>query len=165
MPLPVSFASATIADNTINRRTGRPETSNTTVAITTLTAANVVAQQALVADLNAAVAAITLGVLRTTETTFTRNLVSASPAASVLAQRENKWLCRYHGNSTFQNFVVSYGTADLSLLDTGEEYLDILTASSPGNDFKVAFEAIVKSPNDSSESVTLDSVQFVGRNT
>jgi len=163
MPLPVSFASVTIADNTINKRTGRPETSNTTVAITTLTAGNVVAQQALVADLNAAVAAITLGVIRTSETTFTRNLVSASPAASVLAQRENKWLFRYHGNSTFQNFTVSYGTADLTLLESGEEYLD-LTADE-GLAVKTAFEAIVKSPNDASETVTLDSVQFVGRNT
>jgi len=163
MPLPVSFWSATIADNTINTRTGKPETTNAAVAITTLTAANVVAQQALLATLQGAIADITLGVFRQAETVFTRNLLSASPAASVLAQRENKWLFRYHGNSTFQSFSVSYGTADLSLLDSGAEYLD-LTADE-GLAVKNAFEAVVKSPNDSSESVTLDSVQFVGRNT
>lgn len=163
MPLPVSFWGVTLADNTVNTRTGRPETTNANVAITTLTAANVVAQQALLSTLSGAIAAVTLGVIRTSETVFTRNLLSASPAASVLAQRENKWLCRYHGNSTFQNFSISLGTADLSLLDSGSEYLD-LTADE-GLALKDAFEAVVKSPNDSSESVTLDSVQFVGRNT
>jgi len=163
MPLPVSYWSVTIADNTINKRTGKPETSQSAVAVTTLTAANVVAQQALLATLSGAIAGLTIGVLKTTETTFTRNLLSQAPAASVLAQRENKWLVRYHGASTFQNFVVSYGTADLTLLESGEEFLD-LTADE-GLAFKEAFEAVVKSPNDATEAVVVDSVQFVGRNT
>lgn len=163
MPLPVSFWSLTIADNTINKRTGKPETTNAAVAIITLTAANVVAQQALLATLSGALAAITLGVFRTAETVFTRNLLSSAPAASVLAQRENKWLFRYHGNSTFQNFTVSYGTADLTLLESGEEFLDIV--ADEGLAVKDAFEAVVRSPNDATETVTLDSIQFVGRNT
>jgi len=122
-----------------------------------------VAQQALVSDLYGALAAVTLGVFKQSETVFTRNLLSQAPAASVLAQRENKWLMRYHGNSTFQNFSATIGTADLSLLVSGEGYLD-LTADE-GLAVKTAFEAVVKSPNDAAETVTLDSMQFVGRNT
>jgi len=45
------------------------------------------------------------------------------------------------------------------------EFLDIVTTASPGKVFKDAFEAIVKSPDDASETVVVTSCQFVGRNT
>jgi len=56
---------------------------------------------------------------------------------------------------------MSYPVADLSQLPSGSEFID-LTAD-PGMTVKADFEAIVVSPDDSSHSVTLNSIQFVGR--
>jgi len=80
-----------------------------------------------------------------------------------LAQREKKWLARYHDATNGQKFQVSWGTADLSLHMTNSEFLDLSTGA--GAALKAAFEDVVVSPNDSSHAVVLDSVQFVGRNT
>jgi len=161
--LPVSFYSKTLADNTINSKTGKPETTTFEVAVTTLTAANVVAQQGLQTDFAVAVAGITLGVANKATLIYDREQGVPGPSSNKYAQRENKWLCRYHDNSTYQNMTVSIGTADLAQLPaTNTEFLDLTTGV--GNDFKVAFEAFVKSNYDPTHSVTLDSVQFVGRN-
>jgi len=162
MALPVSFYNLTINDNTL-KSNGTPESSSMGVAVTTLTAANVAAQSALIINLENAIDGVTIGEMAKSEIVFERQILSAEPAASTLAQRENKWLMRYHGNTLNQKFQVSVGTADLTLLDSGSEFLD-LTADE-GLALKTAFEAIVKSPNDGAEAVTLDSVQFVGRNT
>jgi len=162
MALPVSFYNLTVNDNTL-KANGTPESSSMGVAVTTLTAANVAAQSALIINLENAIDGVTIGEMAKSEIVFERSILSASPASSTLAQRENKWLMRYHGNTLNQKFQVSVGTADLTLLDSGSEFLD-LTADE-GLALKTAFEAIVKSPNDAAETVTLDSVQFVGRNT
>lgn len=164
MARPVSFFGQTIADNTKKAKNGDPETTSYEVAITTLTAGNAVAVTGLIGALNAAVDALIIGVIRTDNTVFDRHTGSLDRASSTAAQRENKWLVRYH-DSIGGKFQVSIGTADLTLLPDGSEFLDIITGASAGNDFKVAFEAVVKSPDDSSLNVTVDSIQFVGRNT
>lgn len=161
MPLPLSSYSFTVADNTV-KPNGEPETTTMSVPVTTLTPANVAAQITLANNLQTAVAGITLGNFLKSESTYARNLLGVGPAASNLAQRENKWLMRYHDNTTYQKFQVSIGTADLSLLPDGSEFLDL--EGTEGAALKTAFEAVVVSPADSTHTVTLDSVQFVGRN-
>lgn len=159
-----SFFSMTYNDNTINQKTGQPENGTFEVAVGTLTSANVAAQLVKIATLVTAVEALVIGVQAKNAVIFDRNVLGAGPAASVLAQRENKWLCRYHGATTFKKFRVSIPTADLTLLPaTNTEFLD-LTAGAPLA-FKTAFEDIITSPDDGAEAVILDSVQFVGRNT
>lgn len=160
MALPVSFYSLTIADNTL-RSNGTPEITSTTFPVTTLTPANVAAIQTLMGNLATAIAGITIGAVQKNETVYARNQLSTSPAASQLAQRENKWLMRYHDATTNQKFSLSVGTADLTALPNNEEFLD-LTAGD-GLALKTAFEAVVVSPANSSNATVLDSVQFVGR--
>jgi len=161
MALPKSFYTLTINDNT-KKPNGTPESSSSTLAITTLTAANVVAQTALVVNLENAIDGISIGQNAKSEILWERIIISTLAAASALAQRENKWLCRYHGATLNEKFQVSFGSADLTLLANNSELLD-LTAGA-GLALKTAFEAIVKSPGDGAEAVVLDSVQFVGRN-
>jgi len=163
MALPVSFFSETKTDNTLNQKTGNGESANWRVAVTTITAANLVAMTANITSLAGAVAAITLG--RTVHQQTEVNVFDQAriPATDPLAQRENKWLGRYHDATNGQKFSVSWPTADVSLHMTNSEFLD-LTAGD-GAALKAAFEAIVVSPNDSSHATILDSVQFVGRNT
>lgn len=162
MPLPLSFYGATVADNTV-KANGQPETSSWQVPITTLTPANVAATEGLAGALLAAIAGICIGSNQNTQLVYNRPILSATPAASQLAQRENKWLARYHDATTFKKFTVSWPCADLTELVSGEEFL-VLT-SGAGATLKSAFEAVVVSPDDSTHAVVLDSVQFVGRST
>lgn len=162
MALPVSSWSLTIADNT-RKPNGEPETTTLSVPIITLTPANVAATITLAGNLSAAIAGVTLGNILKNETKYAANQLAVGPAASNLAQRENKWLVRYHDETTFQKFQASIGTADLSLLPANSEFLDITAGA--GLALKDAFEAVVVSPADASHTVAVDSVQFVGRNT
>lgn len=162
MPLPLSYFSATVADNT-QKSNGEPETSSFQVAITTLTPANVAATETLAGNLLSAIQAITIGANQNKVLTYARTILGASPAASTAAQRENKWLCRYHDATNYKKYVVSLPCADLTKLVSGSEFL-VLTGGD-GAAFKTAFEAVVVPPDDSSHTVVLDSVQFVGRNT
>lgn len=161
MATPISFYSETINDNSI-KSNGQPESSNWRVPISTLSAANFTAKKALIDALQAAVDDIVIGNKATTDITFEKLLVSTTAAASKLAQRENKWLCRYHGASLNKKFQVSIPTADLTVLPDHSEFIDLSTGV--GAALKAAFEAIVVSPDNSAEAVVLDSVQFVGRN-
>jgi len=163
MALPVSFYSHTIADNTL-KKNGSPETTTTEFPITTLTAANVVAQQTLINDLAVAIAGITLGQVNKDQVVLNRIPGAVGPSSNKLAQRENKWLVRYHDATTNQKWSRSIGTADLSKLPaTNTEFLD-LTDTDPAA-FVTAFEALVKSDSDPTHAVVVDSIQFVGRNT
>lgn len=162
MPLPVSFFSLTLADNTL-KNNGMPETTTSRVPITTVTAGNFTTVDTAITALVAAIDGITLGVVnrRTTES-YTSTATNPAPSSDPLAQRENKYLCRYHDVVNGKRFSVSFGTADLSLHMANSEFLD-LTAG-PGLALKTAFEAVVVSGDDSAHAVVLDSVQFVGRN-
>lgn len=162
MALPISFYSVTVNDNTV-KANGMPESSNMRVPITTLTPANVAATATLCGNLLTALVAVTIGQVAKHTMLYDETIVSADPAASQLAQREKKWLLRYHDATTGKKFSVSYPCADLTKLPNHEEFLDLADAG-VGAALKTAFEAVVVSPDDPSHSVVLDSVQYVGRN-
>lgn len=162
MTLPVSFMTLTFNDNTL-KSNGQPETGSITVPITTISAGNFTAEDTLLSTLEAAIIVLAKGTEGKREIVSHRSVVDPDAAASPLAQRENKFLIRYHGVTLLQKFQCSIPTADLTALMTNSEFVDV--AAGPGNDLKLAFEAVVVSPDNSSESVILDSIQFVGRNT
>lgn len=163
MPLPVSFYSMTLADETL-KRNGQPETTVWRIPIQTVTAANYDATQTELTTLRNAVLALILGnMIRNATESSVFQAPDPSPAASPLAQRENKWLVRFHDSTTGQKFQVSIGTADLTKKMANSEFID-LTAGD-GLAFKNAFQAVVVSPNESGNAVVVDSIQFVGRNT
>jgi len=163
MAQPISFYSITLADNTV-KQNGEPETTTMVVPCTTLTPANVAAQVTLGGNLRVALAAVVLGNFLKNETTYARTITGNGPAATTAAQRENKWLFRYHDAVTYQKFQVSIGTADLAQLPNNSEFLDLDDAGD-GEALKTAFEAFVVSPADPTHATILDTVQFVGRNT
>lgn len=137
------------------------EASSMTVAMTDLTAANIVAQTTLINNLFSALSAITLGEQQKQAITLSNITVSSDLPTDVHAQRENKWLLRYHDSVTQEKFVVSVPCADLSLLATNSDMADM-----SGTEFaalKTAWELIVRGPNDNNLTI-LDSAQFVGRN-
>jgi hypothetical protein len=161
MGLPLSFWSQTMSDNTVQSN-GSPETTNFGFSIATLTPSNVADAETAMGTLAAAIAGITLGHVVQRDLVYWRQQFEKIPATSTAAQRENKWLCRYHDTVTFQKMTRTIGTADLTKLVSGSEFL-VLT-SGAGATLKSAFEAVVVSDFDPTHSVVLDSVQFVGRN-
>lgn len=162
MPLPVSYYQITLADNTA-KGNGEPETTSFEVPIITLTPANVAATATLAGNLKTALAGVVIGRFVKDTLTYDRAVNGAQiPATDPLAQRENKWLCRYHDATTFQKYQVSIGTADLSKHMDNSEFVDLTTGA--GAAVKTAFEALIVSPADATHSVILDSMQFVGRN-
>lgn len=110
------------------------------------------------AGFRAAVEGITLGVLAKEALVMDETNLSALAPTNPLAQRGVKWSVQYADNTAYfdpplnaipnsgyqQIFTNTIGTADLSLLDDGEEELD-LTAGA-GLAFKTAFDSFVKSP-------------------
>jgi len=137
------------------------EPSNMAVAMTDLTAGNIVAQTTLINNLFSALSAVTLGEQQVQAITLSRITVSGDLPTDVHAQRENKWLLRYHDAVTNEKFTVSVPCADLSLLAANSDMADM-----SGSEFaalKTAWELVVRGPNDNNLTI-LDSAQFVGRN-
>lgn len=148
----------TYNDNTTSAG-GIPEKGRVRFNIVDLTAGNLAATQALLATLLASIQAIVIGELHKERITLSDTLSSSAPAASPLAQRENKWLVRYTDVTTHRVFKGEIPTADLSLLASNSEFLDL--SAGAGLAFKNAFEAVVKSID--GNAVQVISVQFVGR--
>lgn len=112
--------------------------------------------------LRTAIEGITIGVVHKESWTGDETILSNTPPANGFAQRESKWLVRYRDDVTEEVYRMEIGTADLSLLPAGEEFLDITAGA--GLAFRTAFETIARTPESSSNTVTVISVQHVGRN-
>lgn len=159
MARPVSRMSQTLQDYGTPGSGSGGEKSTWQIWMATLTAGNIAAQLTAEAALRTAVAGITLG-SQAAHSVMATSSQSAIENTNPLAQRENKWLVRYH-DTHGTKFSVEIPTADLSLLSLGTEFLDLdVTAV---DDFVTAFEALVVSPDDDAATVTVDSIQFVGR--
>lgn len=159
MTVATSFYQISINDNT-KKKDGTPEFSSTEFPLVALTAGNLAAQATLIAALKAAILPIILGDVRQDTTIQNRPIISVSRPTNTEAQREKKWLLRAHGATSGQKGHYSIGTADLSLLPDGSEFLDLTV--SPGDALKTAFDAVVHNRNDGAELMVLDSVQYVG---
>lgn len=156
MPVPVSFYGGSMVDYSA-------EKSSFQISVAPIAAGNIVAQTALAATLKTAIDGISLGVFSREEITQTRTFFSSALTVNPLSQRENKWLVRYFGNTTGKQFSVEIPCADLSLLSSAPQtdFADPTDAAIIA--FTDAFEAYAKSPDDSSEAVTVKNIQFVGR--
>ncbi len=160
MTIATSFYSISLNDNTINPKSGDPEFSTTEFPLTALTAGNLAAQTTLLSALKTAILPLVMGNTRQEIVTQSRPIISTSRPSSTEVQREKKWVLRAHGATSGQKAQYRLGTADLSLLDDGQEFLDMTGAEAAA--FKTAFDAVVHNKNDQSELMVLDSIQYVG---
>lgn len=81
-------------------------------------------------------------------------------ATNPLAQRENKYLLRYSDNVTGKIGRYEVPCADLTLLTGGTDFVDL--GSGAGAALKTAIDTYGRSA--AGNAITLQSVQFVGRN-
>jgi len=137
------------------------EMSSFSVPGVNLSAANLVAQQALIAALQAAMANIIIGVVAEETVLLSRTIISSALPASGAAQRESKWLVTYSDLVTGGLHQAEIPCFDFSNLAGNTENLDV-SPGSQGEDFVTAFEAFVRA--EGVNAVNVDSVRFVGRN-
>jgi len=114
--------------------------------------------------LEAALEDITLGTVHQRVVNASQTVLSQTLPASTDAQRENKWLVTYQGDTSLKLFRFEIPTADLSSthLYPNQDEADLTDADMAA--FVSAFEAIGRSPDDEDETVTVTSIRHVGRN-
>lgn len=132
------------------------------VFINTLTAGNIVAQTTAINTLANALEAVTLGNMASQTITLSRTPIDGTLPTNPFAQRETKWLLRYHSASALKRFVSEVPNADLSLLTPNTDLADMTGAEFAA--LKTIWEQVVRDPDDN-ELTILDSAQHVGRNT
>jgi len=128
-----------------------------------LTAVNFDAEGSKFLAFRDALAAITLG-LRISYTHGNREetLAPGSEAASPLAQREAKWLVRYHSATGTDQYRMEIPCADLTLLDSNNKGFAEMGDAGVVDAFVSAFESFVLA--EGGGAVVVDSIQHVGRN-
>lgn len=107
---------------------------------------------------------ITLGVASKEQWVGDDTVLSAAVPASQVAQRESKWLVRYHNVVTQKPHHLEIPTADLIgvTLIPDSDFADLTVT--PMSTFVTNFNAFARSEENDTDAVVVDSVQFVGRN-
>lgn len=115
--------------------------------------------------LRTAIEGITLGKVQQEAWIGDRTVLDNVPPTDPNAQREVKWLVRYIGDTSGKLYSVEIATAELAggHLLAGSDFADLAETDMAA--FVTAFEDIARTPDDDTETVTVQSIQFVGRNT
>jgi len=140
------------------------ETSNVKIFNGAITAASLPGFLTAFGAMRAALEGITLGIASQEMWVGDITVLSAAAPANQEAQREKKWLGRYHDTVTQKKYTFEVPTADLTAvaLQAGSDYADL--AAAPMSTFKTNFDAFARCPDSDVNAVVLDSMQFVGRN-
>lgn len=137
------------------------ESTSFNVRVADLDALNFDAQDTLRTNFNASVNAITKGTIR--RAGYQGNDIDSADAPNdVWAQREIKWLVRYHDTVTGDKFWVTIGTADTLYLNPNNKKVAHIGDAAVVDDFVAAWEAYVLSPDGNATAV--DEIVLVGRN-
>ena len=125
-----------------------------------MTAANFDAQVVLQVALADAIAGITRGTK--VRTVYGNVIPTMAVSTDPLAQRENKWLVRYHDVTTGAGHTYELPCADLTFLDPNARGQAEMGDAAEVDAFVTAFEDYVLSPD--GNAVLVDQIVFVGRN-
>ena len=118
------------------------------------------------AALRTAVAGITNGTIHKEMIVMDNTVLSSALPGTNYAQRENKALVTYSGDTTGKLFQCTVPCLDLSAVTFNPGGGDALVLADGGAvaAFVAAFETIVRSPDNDAETVTVQSIRSVGRN-
>lgn len=141
------------------------ERSSTTVNVGAITAVSIIGFLTDFGALRTAIEGITLGVVAQEAWVGDRTVLSNTPPTDPEAQREKKWLVRYVGDTSGKVYQLEIPTAELAgghLLPMSD-FADLTETDMAA--FVTAFEDIARTPDDDTETVTVQSIQYVGRRT
>lgn len=139
------------------------EVSTSTVYHGAITALNIGAFLTEYGALKNAMDAISLGTLAKEMIVLDETVLTADSPTNVFAQRELKWLVRYKGNTNEAVYTLTIPCADpAGRLLPGQDMADLTQTEMAA--FVTAFEQLAKAPDNDTESVTVLSIELVGRN-
>ena len=143
----------------------KKETSNIAFSTYQITSVNTVAWDAAFVTFKSATDAIILGVQKKEDVSIHYNELSGALPASNFARRENKLLVRYSENVSGKGFRMEVPTPDNVALtfESGDANFVVLADGGVMEAWVTAFEALARSP-DNILAVTVDSIEYVGRN-
>jgi len=116
--------------------------------------------------LKTAVDAITVGTLHRDMWVGDSTLISSADPGTNLAQRENKLLVVYEGNTSHKLFTTTIPTIDLTKLTFVAGAKDNVSLTTPVEvtNLITAIEALGRTPDSDTETITVRRLQYVGRN-
>jgi len=139
------------------------EKSSMTVHNGAVTAVTIAGFLTAFGDLRTAIEGITLGTMHKEQWVGDSDVLSNTLPANMFAQRELKALVVYEGDTTQKRFTVAIPTFDpTGRMIVGSDKVDLTETDVAA--FVTAFEAIAKSPDDDTETVTVLEIRLVGRN-
>ena len=141
------------------------ELSSCTFNVSPITVGTITALLVEFAALRSAVDAIVLGVRASDTVVMDKTVGSAARPASAVAQRELKWLVRYHGVDDGKKWSCEIPTPDITLTDVlipGTDIADLTQTQIAA--FVTAFETTVRPPGNDTSLVVVDQIVLVGRN-
>jgi hypothetical protein len=141
------------------------ELSSCTFNVSPITVGTITALLAEFASLRSATDAIVLGVRASDTVVMDKTVGSASRPTSAVAQRELKWLVRYHGVDDGKKWTCEIPTPDITLTDVlipGTDIVDLTQTEMAA--FVTAFETAVRPPGNDTSLVVIDQIVLVGRN-
>lgn len=111
----------------------------------------------------AAIEGITLGIVAKEQWVGDNTVLSAESPTNVFAQRELKWLVRYHDDVTQDKAKLEIPTADpTGVMLPASDFADLTVE--PMLTFVNWFQGFARHPDNSVNAVVIDSIQLVGRN-
>jgi len=141
------------------------ELSAATASLPPITAIDIAGTLVLIGLYETALDGIVLGQAAKSEIVMDRTVISAARPTNAVAQRESKWLVRYHGIVNNKKATMEIPCADLTLtgiLIPGTDLMDLTQTQAAA--WKDAFENMAVFPETDTEGVLVDEVVFVGRN-
>jgi len=141
------------------------ELSTATLSVPPITAVDLAGFLIGLAAYEAALDAFVLGEAAKSEIMMDRTIISADLPASAVAQRELKWLVRYHGVDSNTKATMEIPTPKITLTDVlvpGTDIVDLTQTQAAA--FVTNFEAIGVFPGTDTEHVVVDQIVLVGRN-
>lgn len=143
------------------------ESSVVQVFVSPLTALDITAELIGIAALRDSIKAICSGVAWKDRVVNGAQILDGTLPTTPLAQRENKWLVRYHGDDSGKKYSLEIPTAALvtsggdSRLVPGSDFADLTQTEIAA--FVGLFHTWARNPDSGTETNTVDSIQFVGR--
>jgi len=144
------------------------ELSTVQYPISPITVITIEAELVLLTALRTATEGITLGTTAKDKIIMDETIYSGSSPTDENAQRERKWLVRYHGVTSGKKYTLTVPTADLDgNLVPGTDIADLVNSEAMAA-FVTAFQNGVSAPYSAGvagvETVLVDEIVHVGRN-
>ena len=139
------------------------ESSSTKIFNGAITAVSIAGFITEFGQMRAAIEGISLGTMAKEQWVGDNTVISNVPPTNVFAQREFKWKVNYVGDTSQKEFFLTIPCADpTGRLIPGTDLMDLTETAAAA--FVTRFNSFARTPDSDTETVTITTIQLVGRN-